>query len=110
MEADLARGAPPAVADTAVLMAVARTTQLDRILLIIVPSAAIPDARQNCSKLALTCTQASPTIAGAAAPVTVLSLFMALLSSVDSTPRAYRLKAGNAAWKVSTAAGTSPLK
>jgi len=33
---------------------------------------------------------------------------MALLSFVDSTPRAYRLKAGNAAWKVSTNAGTSP--
>ena len=27
---------------------------------------------------------------------------------MDSTPRAYRLKAGNAAWKVSTDAGTSP--
>ena len=34
---------------------------------------------------------------------------MALLSCVDSTPRAYRLKAGNAARKVSTDAGTSPL-
>jgi hypothetical protein len=34
---------------------------------------------------------------------------MALLSDVDSTPRAYRLKAGNAARKVSTDAGTSPL-
>jgi hypothetical protein len=33
---------------------------------------------------------------------------MALLSFVDSTPRAYRLKAGNAARKVSTDAGTSP--
>jgi hypothetical protein len=33
---------------------------------------------------------------------------MALLSFVDSTPRAYRLKAGNAAWKISTAAGTTP--
>jgi hypothetical protein len=40
-----------------------------------------------------------------------VSLFfsMALLSDVDSTPRAYRLKAGNAARKVSTNAGTSPL-
>jgi putative ABC transport system substrate-binding protein len=37
-----------------------------------------------------------------------LLLSMALLSSVDSTPRAYRLKAGNAASKVSTDAGTSP--
>jgi len=33
---------------------------------------------------------------------------MALLSFADSTPRAYRLKPGNAARKVSTHAGTSP--
>ena len=33
---------------------------------------------------------------------------MALLSSVDSTPRAYRLKAGNAARKISTDAGDIP--
>jgi hypothetical protein len=33
---------------------------------------------------------------------------MALLSYVDSTPRAYRLKAGNAARRISTGAGTSP--
>jgi hypothetical protein len=38
-----------------------------------------------------------------------LLLAMALLSYVDSTPRAYRLKAGNAARKVSTDAGTSPF-
>ena len=35
---------------------------------------------------------------------------MALLSFVDSTPRAYRLKAGNAAGRISTAAGTSPAR
>jgi len=35
-------------------------------------------------------------------------LSMALLSFVDSTPRAYRLKAGNAARRISTDAGTSP--
>jgi len=34
---------------------------------------------------------------------------MALLSFVDSTPRAYRLKAGNAARRISTDAGTSPV-
>jgi hypothetical protein len=34
---------------------------------------------------------------------------MALLSFVDSTPRAYRLKVRNAAWKVSTDPGTSPF-
>jgi hypothetical protein len=34
---------------------------------------------------------------------------MALLSFVASTPRAYRLKGGNAAWKVSTEPGTSPV-
>jgi hypothetical protein len=31
---------------------------------------------------------------------------MALLSFADSTPRAYRLKAGNAARRISTATGT----
>jgi hypothetical protein len=33
---------------------------------------------------------------------------MALLSFVDSKPRAYRLKAGNAAKKISTGAGIYP--
>jgi hypothetical protein len=35
---------------------------------------------------------------------------MALLSFADPTPRAYRLKGGNAAWKVSTEPGTSPAR
>ncbi|MEC5292028.1 PstS family phosphate ABC transporter substrate-binding protein, partial [Aurantimonas sp. C2-3-R2] len=39
----------------------------------------------------------------------VISFFMALLSKVDSTPRAYRLKAGNAApFRSSTSIGTFP--
>jgi|SRR5450830_383697 hypothetical protein len=40
----------------------------------------------------------------------VLTFFMALLSFVDSTPRAYRLKASNAAPPISTFAGAiSPM-
>jgi hypothetical protein len=38
-----------------------------------------------------------------------LLLSIALPSFVDSIARAYRLKAGNAAWKVSTTAGTTPM-
>jgi hypothetical protein len=43
------------------------------------------------------------------AAVVVLNLFMALLSFVESAPRAYRLKASNAAPSISTFPGTSPL-
>jgi hypothetical protein len=39
----------------------------------------------------------------------VVDFFMALLSFVDSTPRAYRLKVSNASLTFSTAGGTSPL-
>jgi hypothetical protein len=39
--------------------------------------------------------------------VDVVGLFMALLSFVESAPRAYRLKASNAAPPFSTSAGTS---
>jgi hypothetical protein len=39
--------------------------------------------------------------------VDVVDLFMALLSFVESAPRAYRLKASNAAPPFSTSAGTS---
>jgi hypothetical protein len=38
----------------------------------------------------------------------VLTFFMALLSFVDSTPRAYRLKASNAAPPISTSPGAIP--
>jgi hypothetical protein len=38
----------------------------------------------------------------------MVDVFMALLSFVDSTPRAYRLKASNAAPPISTSPGTFP--
>src|SRR6516165_10753194 len=67
---------------------------------IIAESASMPTVKQNRSKLADTSSQALPTppafIGGKAVSV-VLTLFMALLSFVESTPRAYRLKASNAA-------------
>src|SRR5260370_16583577 len=73
-----------------------------------VPSASIPAVRQNRSKLTETASQALPTapipVGGEAIDV-VLTFFMALLSFVDSTPRAYRLKASNAAPPISTFAG-----
>jgi hypothetical protein len=39
--------------------------------------------------------------------VNVVGLFMALLSFAESAPRAYRLKASNAAPPISTSGGTS---
>jgi hypothetical protein len=40
--------------------------------------------------------------------VDVVTWFMALLSFVESAPRAYWLKAGNAASPISTSSGTIP--
>src|SRR6266851_4360860 len=71
-------------------------------------SVAIPAVRQNRSKLAPTSCQASSTIAAGITPAGVLDFTMALLSFVDSAPRAYRLKVGNAYLTFSTSAGTSP--
>src|SRR6516162_2826032 len=71
----------------------------------------MPAVKQNRSKLADTSSQALPTapafIGGKAVSV-VLTLFMALLSFVESAPRAYWLKASNAAPSFSTFPGTIP--
>src|SRR3982074_1471440 len=78
---------------------------------ILVPSASIPAARQNRSKLARTSANASSTDPVAGEPAGVISLVMALLSFVESAPRAYRLKVGNAdLFRNSTEPGTSPSK
>src|SRR5690349_16261631 len=69
---------------------------------------AMPAVRQNRSKLAPISRQASFT-PDATAAAGVISLLMALLSFVDSAPRAYRLKAGNADPPISTMGGTSPI-
>src|SRR5467141_1743075 len=71
-------------------------------------SVAMPAVRQNRSKLAPTCCQASSTIAAGATSAGVVHFVMALLSFVASAPRAYWLKAGNAYLTFSTSAGTSP--
>jgi hypothetical protein len=55
------------------------------------------EARQNSSKLAEMFAIASSFSALVGTAVDRVSLFMALLSFVGSTPRAYRLKASNAA-------------
>src|SRR5665811_777297 len=78
-----------------------------------VPSASIPAVRQNRSKLTETASQALPTApipVGGEAINVVLTFFMALLSFVDSTPRAYRLKASNAAPPISTFPGAIPIQ
>jgi hypothetical protein len=67
----------------------------------------MPEARQNNSKLAEMLARASNFRALVGMAVDVVGLFMALLSFVESAPRAYRLKASNAAPPISTSAGTS---
>src|SRR5271166_5404322 len=71
-------------------------------------SVAMPAVRQNRSKLAPTCCQASSTIAAGTTPAAVVDFVMALLSVADSAPRAYRLKVGNAYLTFSTSTGTFP--
>src|SRR5713226_1159458 len=69
---------------------------------------AMPAVRQKRSKLAPTSCQAASTIAAGTMAADVVASFMALLSFVDSAPRAYRLKVGNACPPISTSTGTSP--
>jgi hypothetical protein len=69
----------------------------------------MPEARQNNSKLAVILAKASNFRALVGMAVNVVCLCMALLSFVESSPRAYRLKASNAAPPFSTSAGTSAL-
>jgi hypothetical protein len=70
----------------------------------------MPEARQNSSKLAEMFESASSFSALVGTAVDVVGLlFMALLSSVESSPRAYRLKASNAASPISTSIGTIPV-
>src|SRR5262245_35631675 len=68
----------------------------------------MPEARQNSSKLAEMLAIASSFNALGGTAVDVVGLFMALLSFVESAPRAYRLKASNAAPPISTSIGTIP--
>jgi hypothetical protein len=58
---------------------------------------ASPEARQKDSKLAKMFDSASSFSAVVGTAVDVVTLFMALLSFVESAPRAYRLKVSNAA-------------
>src|SRR5260221_5031550 len=68
----------------------------------------MPAVRQKRSKLAPTSCQASSTIATGTTAAGVVVSLMALLSFVESAPRAYRLKVGNACPPISTSTGTSP--
>jgi hypothetical protein len=69
-----------------------------------------PEAQHNNSKLAEMFAIASSfsSLVGTAADV--IGLFMALLSFMESAPRAERLKANNAAPPISTAIGQFPKK
>ena len=86
MEAEFARSAAPPITATITAALV---------------SCAAPDVRQNRSKLAATFSQATSR-PDATILVVVLFLPMALPFLVESTPRAYRLKAGNADLAIST--------
>lgn len=66
----------------------------------------MPEARQSSSKLAEMSASASSFSALVGIAVDVISVFLALLSFVESAPRAYRLKASNAAPPISTSVGT----
>jgi hypothetical protein len=68
----------------------------------------MPEARQNSSRLSDMFESASSFSALVGTATDVVGLFMALLSSVESSPRAYRLKASNAASPISTSIGTIP--
>src|SRR5271156_3879511 len=71
---------------------------------------AMPAVRQKRSKLAPPSSQASSMVATGTTAADVGGSFMALLSFVDSAPRAYRLKVGKACPPISTSNGTSPTK
>jgi hypothetical protein len=70
---------------------------------------ATPAARQNRSKRPRTSSHAA-SMPLATIPADVLSLFMALLYFVNSTPRAYRLKVGNADLPIPTNSGSTSCK
>jgi hypothetical protein len=77
---------------------------------IIADSTSMPEARQNASKLADVLASASTSIACDGIAVDMLCTFMALRCSpfVESTLRAYRLKASNAVYLFSTFGGAIP--
>ena len=106
-EAQLADGAAPAIATSINIPAVARTAQVDRVLLHHLRQRRNTGRQAEPLKLTATASQATSR-PDATIPADVLSLFMALPFLMDSTPRAYRLKAGNAAPPISTADGTFP--
>ena len=88
MEADLPLGPAPAIPGAGIRAFVAAPQSAVASSSIIRAKVATPAVRQKCSKLAPTASQASVTIALASGRAGVVFLFMALLSIVDSTPRA----------------------
>src|SRR5262245_30456211 len=68
----------------------------------------MPAVKQNRSKDLSTSCQAVSRLGTSENDGVVVVLVMALLSFADSSPRAYRLKVGNASLPNSTAVGTFP--
>ena len=110
VEVDFALGFAPAIGRFAVQALIAATAEGGGVLLHHLGQVATPAVRQKRSKLAPTASQASVTRAVAFTAERVLVVFRALPFSVDSTPRAYTLKAGNADFPISTRGGTSPAQ
>ena len=92
MEVDFA----PAIGRFAVSALIAATAEGGGVLFHHLAQVATPAVRQKRSKRAPTASQASVTRAVAFTAERVLVVVRALPFSVDSTPRAYTLKAGNA--------------
>ena len=93
MKADLAPGVPPAVTAPPVSAPRDASQASSASFSIIVPSASIPAARQNRSKLTDTSSHALPTAprtVGGKAVAVVLNVPPRCFPSLDSTPRAYR--------------------
>jgi len=108
VEAEFAFRLAPAMRLPALAARMARPAGVRASASIISARASIPEARQNLSKLADMLASASIFNSLIGIAVDVISLFMALLSSRESTPKAYRLEASNAAPSISTMTGTSP--
>jgi hypothetical protein len=108
VKADLSLGLPPTVPVLAGGAPITGAAQPGRILLHHVGQGGDACRQAETLETRSDLLQASSTIATGMTAAIVVNSFMALLSSVDSAPRAYRLKVGNACPPISTSTGTSP--
>jgi hypothetical protein len=108
MKANLALGSAPAVSPPSLAADVATPQASSASFSIITPSASTPAATRNRSKLAATSSQAWPTTPVSVGAKAIDVVPWRCFPFVESAPRAYRLKASNAAPPISTFAGAIP--